>query len=130
MCEKLKSGKLSVNPQPWQVCMSRLLLIRTAVVQMLCPESLMISVATSCDMEVTLHLIQQQAAKNATAIPIPWMALNLRRLGPLARPLRSIDNVMHMLLPKSLIVKIRQIPFPAYHTPIHITPQLMLSLGI
>lgn len=54
----------------------------TMVVQVI-PE-LHVSVATSRDVKITLHLVQVQAAKDATGIGS--RAPQLRRLGPLGPP--------------------------------------------
>lgn len=63
-----------------------------------------ITVSTSSDVEISLHLVQVQAAVDATAItagtpPHPG------RLAPLGLLLSERDNVVYVLLAKALVVE-------------------------
>lgn len=89
---------------------------------MLRPERLLVSVSSSRDVEVALHLVEHHASKYPAAISIPRMALNLRCLGPLVRSRRRVDNIVDMLLSETLIMSIFLEPLISYDTPIGIVP--------
>lgn len=100
------------------------------MIQMSRHPQLEISMPPRRDMEVSLHLIQQQTPKDPTAVPIPRLPPNLRRPRPFRGPPRTRNNIMHMLLPKPLIIIMILPPLPTHHPAIRISSQLMLLLRV
>ena len=68
-----------------------------------------------------------QTSIHPTTIPILWQPLQFRSLRPLRTPLRLPNNIMHMLLPKPLILRP---PRARHNLTLLILSQLMLPILI
>lgn len=75
----------------------------TLVVKMLA--KLKVAVAAGGDVEVSLDLVEVEAAVDAARVAVA--ALDLGRLCPLCLLLALVDNVVHMLLAESFVVPAR-----------------------
>ena len=97
----------------------------TIVFQMRAP--FLISVSPRGDVEIALHLVDIQIPKDPAAIHIPF---DLRRpREDMSPPRRSgTDNIMHMLLPKPLIMLMEA--FSRNQSALAILPQLMNPIRV
>ena len=77
--------------------------------------------ASSSDMEISLHLVHLQAAKQPAAVTPRAPPLQLRRLRKLRPPAPSMGNdIMHMLLSKPLLVIM--VPLARNNPPLRVLP--------
>lgn len=87
-----------------------------------------VSVAPRRNVEITLHLVQIQAAKNATTIRLPP---KLRRLCPLGLLPTQRNNIVDMLLPKALlIIPELQPTLVRVDLALAVPPELVDALGV
>jgi hypothetical protein len=90
---------------------------------------LLISMASSSDMEISLHLVDLQTAEKSTAITTRLPPLQLRRLRKLRSSASSMsNNIMHMLLSKPLLMIME--PLARNNPPLRIFPKPMHTPSI
>ena len=101
---------------------------QTIVIQVL-RKHLLVSMASSCNVEITLHLVHLQATKNSTAVPARPPPLQLRRLCKFGFSTSSMRNdIMHMLLPKTFLMIMESLS--SDNPPLRIFPQPMHTPSI
>lgn len=127
MCEKLNA----VSCQYVSCYCFKMEAHHTSMIQML-PHitPLPIPMPSRRNMKVALHLIQYQTSKHSAAISIFRLSSYLGRPSPLLTPPRRRNNIMHMFLPKPLIMIMHLPPLSRHQSPTRILPQLMLQLRI
>ena len=87
-----------------------------------------ISVTKSGDVEITLHLVQVQAAKYATTI---GLSTGFRRLGPLGSLLTQGNDIVNVLLAKTFVIeRFVQVSCARLDATLTIPSKLMHTLGI
>lgn len=87
-----------------------------------------VSMTPRRNVEITLHLVQIQAAKDATTIRLPP---KLRRLCPLGLLPTQRNNIVDMLLPKALlIIPELQPALVRVDLALAVPPELVDALGV
>jgi hypothetical protein len=96
---------------------------QTIVIQVL-SKHLLVSMASSCNVEITLHLVHLQATKNPTAVPTRLPPLQLRCLCKFGFSTSSMRNdIMYMLLSKTFLMIMESLS--SNNPPLCIFPQPM-----
>lgn len=89
-----------------------------------------VTMASRRNVEVSLNLVQYQTPIHSAAVTAFGLPFYPRCLRPFLTPPRRRNNIMHMFLPKPLIMLHIMIPLTGDHPTIPTPPQLMLQLAV